>query len=70
MQNLIESELTKMSSCNLVEIMHNKWLQHSSNRENDLYVATVDDFIRAQIQVLRYYQNLKNEHARIGLGKE
>jgi hypothetical protein len=30
----------------------------------------VDDFVRALIQVSRYYQNLKGEHARVGPRKE
>jgi hypothetical protein len=59
-----------MPSCNLVEIVHNTWLQQSGNWENDLYVATVDDFVKALIQVSRYYQFLKGEHAGIGPGKE
>jgi hypothetical protein len=59
-----------MPSCNLAETKHNAWLQDSGNRENDLYVASVDDFIRALIQVSRYYQFLKDEYAGIGPGKE
>jgi hypothetical protein len=70
MQNLIESELAKMPSCNLAKTKYNAWLQESSNRGNDLYVASVDDFIRALIQVSRYYQFLKGEYARTGPGKE
>jgi hypothetical protein len=70
MQNLTELELAKMPSCNLTETKHNAWLQESSNRENDLYVANVDDFIRALIQVSRYYQFLKGEYAGTGPGKE
>jgi hypothetical protein len=61
MQNLIESELAEMPSCNLAEIKDNAWLQESGNRGNDLYIANVDDFIRALIQVSRYYQFLKAE---------
>jgi hypothetical protein len=52
-QNLTESELAKMPSCNLIETIYNKWLQQSGNR-GDVYVATIDDFVRAFIQVLRY----------------
>jgi hypothetical protein len=63
MQNLIESELAEMPSCNLAEIKDNAWLQESGNRGNDLYIANVDDFIRALIQVSRYYQFLKGEYA-------
>jgi hypothetical protein len=59
-----------MPSCNLAESMHNKWNQQSSNRDSDLYIATVNDFIRALIQVVRYYQYLKGERAGTGLGKE
>jgi hypothetical protein len=59
-----------MPSCNLTEIVHNKWLQQSGNRGNDLYVATVDDFVRALMQVSRYYQYLKVEIAGTGSGKE
>ena len=49
MQNLTESELAEMLSCNLVEIKYNAWLQESSNQGNDLYVASVDNFVRALI---------------------
>jgi hypothetical protein len=70
MQNLTESELAEMLSCNLVETVHNTWLQQSGNRGNDFYVATVDDFVRALIQVSRYYQFLKGEHTGTGLGKK
>jgi hypothetical protein len=70
MQNLTESELAEMPSCNLAEAKHNAWLQESGNRGNDLYVASVDDFVRALIQVSRYYQFLKGDYAGTGLGKE
>ena len=46
-QNFTDSELAEMPSCNLSETVHNKWLQQSGNRGSDLYVATVDDFVRA-----------------------
>jgi hypothetical protein len=35
-----------------------------------LYIATVDDFIRALIQVVRYYQYLKGDRASTSPGKE
>jgi hypothetical protein len=70
MQNLTEFELAETPSYNLAEIIHNKWLQQFDNRGNDLYVATIDDFVRALIQVSRYYQYYKCEHAGIGPGKE
>jgi hypothetical protein len=47
-----------MPSCNLAESMHHKWNQKSGNRGSDLYITTVDDFIRALMQVVRYYQYL------------
>jgi hypothetical protein len=52
MQDLTDSELVAMPSCNLAGTIHNKWLQQSSNRGTDLYVATVDDFFRAFMQVV------------------
>jgi hypothetical protein len=70
MQNLTESELAEMPSYNLVETVHNAWLQESGNQRNDLYVASVDDFVRALIQVSRYYQFLKGEYVGTGPGKE
>jgi hypothetical protein len=51
-------------------MVHNKWLQQSCNRGIDLYIATVDDFVRALMQVVRYYQYLKGERASTDLGKE
>jgi hypothetical protein len=69
-QDLTESELAEMPSCNLAESMHHKWNHQSGNRGNDLYIATVDDFIRALMQVVRYYQYLKGDRAGTGPGKE
>lgn len=59
-----------MPSCNLAETVHNKWLQQSGKRGNDLYVATVDDFVRAFMQVVAYYQYLNGERPRTSPGKE
>jgi hypothetical protein len=70
MQNLTESDLAEMPSCNLAKIVHKKWLQQSGNRGNDLYVATINDFVKVLIQVSRYYQFLKGEHVGIGPWKE
>jgi hypothetical protein len=50
--------------------MHHKWNQQSGNRGSDLYIATVDDFIRALMQVVRYYQYLKGDRAGTDPGKE
>ena len=70
MQRLLEADLAEMPSCNLVESIHNKWLQQSGNRGNDLYVATVDDLVRAFMQMVRYYEFLKGNHAGTGPGKD
>ena len=59
-----------MPSCNLAESMPPKWNQQFGNRGSDLYTATVDDFIRALMQVVRYYQYLKGDRVGTGPGKE
>ena len=59
-----------MPSCNLSETVHNKWLQQSGNRGSDLYVATVDDFVRAFMQCTNYYAYLKGDRSGTGPGKE
>ena len=59
-----------MPSCNLAESVHNKWLQASGNKGGDLYVATVDDYIRAFLQVVAYYQFLKGGIGGDGPSKE
>jgi hypothetical protein len=59
-----------MPSCNLTKTIHNKWLQQSSNRGIDLYVAIVDDFVWVLMQVVRYHQYLKGERTGTGLEKE
>jgi len=69
-QNLSKSKLVEMPSYNLVEIVHNKWLQQSGNRGNDLCIATIDDYVRAFMQMVKYYQYLKGNQARIGPKKE
>ena len=50
--------------------MYHKWNQQSGNQASDLYIATVNDFIRALMYFVRYYQYLKGNHVGIGLGKE
>jgi hypothetical protein len=70
LQDLTESDLAEMPLCYLAESMHHKWNQQSGNRGSDLYIATVDDFIRALMQVVRYYQYLKGDQVGNGPGKE
>ena len=59
-----------MPSCNLAETVHNKWLQQSGHRGKDPYVATVDDYVRAFMQCVSYYQYLKGDRAGTGPSKE
>ena len=59
-----------MPSCNLAETIHNKWLRASSNKGGDLYVANVDNYIRAFLQVVAYYQYLKGGIGRLSLSEE
>ena len=44
-------ECAEMPTCNLVETVYNKWLQQSDNKMICLYEATVDDMIRAFMQI-------------------
>ena len=55
---LTQDQLAEMRSCNLVESVHNKWLQASCNKSGDIYVATVDDYICAFLQIVAFYQFL------------
>ena len=59
-----------MPFCNLAETVHNKWLQASRNKGGDLYVAVVDDYIRAFLQVVAYYQYLKGGVEGMGPSRE
>ena len=67
---LTQDQLAEMPSCNLAESVHNKWLQASGNKGGDLYVATVDDYIRAFLQVVAYYQFFKSGVGGVGPSKE
>ena len=53
---LTQDQLAEMSSYILAESAHNKWLQASDNKGGDLYVATMNDYIRVFLQVVAYYQ--------------
>src|SRR5450631_3806638 len=63
-------EFAQMPNCNLAESIHNKWLQASGNKGGDLYVATMDDYIRAFLQVVAYHQFLKGGVGGDGPSKE
>jgi hypothetical protein len=43
-----------MPLCNLLETVHNKWLQQSGNLGNNMFVATYNDKIRAVMQMTNY----------------
>ena len=58
---MTKEELAEMPSCNLAESVHNKWSQQSGKKGNDLFVAAVDDLVRAFMQVVTYFQFLKGE---------
>jgi hypothetical protein len=70
LHDLSEAELAEMPSCNLAESIHNKWKHQSGDRGNDLYVATVDDFVRAFMQCSAYSQILKGDNPGTGPSKE
>ena len=59
-----------MLSCTLPKIIYNNWLQVSKNRGGDLYVAAVDKYIAAFLQVVAYYQFLQGGVDRVGPSKE
>jgi hypothetical protein len=59
-----------MLNCNLAESIHNKWLQASDNKGGDLYVFTVDEYIRAFFQVVVYHQFFKSGVGGDGPSKE
>ena len=63
-------KFAQMPNCNLAESIHNKWLQASGNKGGDLYVAIVDDYVRAFLQVVAYHQFLKGGFGGDGLAKK
>ena len=63
-------EMAEMLSCNLAETIHNKWMQASGKKGTDLYVAAVDDYVRAFLQVVGYYQFLKGGAGGSGPSRE
>ena len=50
-----------MPSCNLSETVHNIWLQMSGNRGDNIYFATVDDYVRGFMQCTNYSAYLRGE---------
>jgi len=62
--------MADMPSCNLSKTVHNKWLQMSKNRGNNLFDAICDDNIRAWMQMTNYRVFLKGHTYGSGLSKE
>jgi hypothetical protein len=62
--------MVDMPSYNLSETVHNKWLQQSGNRGNDLFAATCNDKIQAVMQMTNYRAYLKGKSSGIGLLKQ
>ena len=60
-------ERAEMPTCNLAEIIHNKWLQQFGNNMTCLYETTVDDLIRAFMQIANYKSWLKGGFTGKGL---
>ena len=67
LQALTFEEEAAIPTCNLLETVHNKWLQASGNRMVDLYSATVDDYSRAALQSTGYINFLKGSRCGTGL---
>lgn len=59
-----------MPFCNLAETVYSKWKQQFDKSGDDLYVATVDNYIGAFLQVVAYYQYLNGDAGGTGSGKE
>ena len=57
-QALTFEEEAAIPTCNLSETVNNKWLQASGNKMIDVYHAIVDDFARATLQSLFYFNYL------------
>ena len=58
-----------MPFCNLSETVHNKWLQMSGKRANNLFDATCDDSIRAWMQMTNYRAYLRGHASGSGPSK-
>ena len=58
-----------MPFCNLSETVHNKWLQMSRKRANNLFDATCDDSIRAWMQMTNYRAYLRGHASGSGPSK-
>jgi hypothetical protein len=62
--------MADMPSCNLSKTVHNKWLQQSSNRGNNLFAGTYNNKIRAVMQMTNYRAYFKGKSFETGLSKQ
>ena len=44
-KSVTQVELVEKPSYDLAKTIHNKWLQTSGNKEGDMYVAAINDYI-------------------------
>ena len=70
LQIITTEKFAQMPNCNLDKSIHNKWFQESGYKGGNLYVATMDDYIRAFFQVMLYHQFLKGGIGDDGPNKE
>lgn len=65
-QGLILEEMADVPSCNLTQTLHKKWIQHLNDRGDNVYIAAIDNFIIAFVQVTNYLAYLKGHAIRMG----
>jgi hypothetical protein len=58
-----------MPTCNLIEIIHNIWLQQFNNRGTYLFATTSNDYVRTFRQSSLYYAFLQGGAYEIGMDK-
>ena len=58
-----------MPTCNLSETVHNKWLHAFGRKMLDVYHATVENFARATLQSLFYFNYLRGGPSGTGPSK-
>jgi hypothetical protein len=59
-----------LPTCNLLEIIHNIWLQQYGKRGACLYVATLDDYVQTFKQSALCYVFLHGSHYKIRLDRD
>ena len=61
--------MSNLSSYNLSQTIHNKWLQMLGTRGNNLFDATCNDSVRAWMQMTNYRAYLQGEFSGSGLSR-